>query len=324
MYAERHQKDPSAARFAAAGISGGIGLLTVVIAMFEMVLFALQPQVKTLSWRWSCWIVLPCAPMVCFRRCWGRCCRFGADSHHCGSASHLEHGIGRGHPDRTGRRSTGQDASCCLGRASGWVVASVVVSFCSGASAFPSPTENLGRSQTLGPTCRSSWHGLVGLQVNSWTDTLLASWPALFGATLFGFISLGGGQTQPFRWRLVCINSLGCLVSWWPSAFPRLSQTRDQPGEFQDTLRAAGYGPFRRLARIHRIVRRGHTIVRAVFEGGLSPANDAPRVVIRLLWTYGPGIWAMSCIHVLVRACYAKGDGRGPVRIGMVLNSTCC
>ena len=67
MYAERHQKDrPSAARFAAAGISAGIGLLTVVIALLEMVLFALQPQgenpvlaVELLQ------IVLPYAPMVC-------------------------------------------------------------------------------------------------------------------------------------------------------------------------------------------------------------------------------------------------------------------
>ena len=30
----------------------------------------------------------------------------------------------------------------------------------------------------------------------------------------------------------------------------------------------------------------------------------------------------MSCVHVLVRACYAKGDRRGPVRIGMVIVGT--
>ena len=67
MYAERHQQDRlSAARFAAAGISAGIGLLTVVIALLELVLFSLQPEgehptlaVELLQ------IVLPYAPMVC-------------------------------------------------------------------------------------------------------------------------------------------------------------------------------------------------------------------------------------------------------------------
>jgi peptidoglycan biosynthesis protein MviN/MurJ (putative lipid II flippase) len=53
----------------------------------------------------------------------------------------------------------------------------------------------------------------------------------------------------------------------------------------------------------------------------LFSAADAPRVT-RLMWTYGPGIWAMSCVHVLVRACYAKGDRRGPVRIGMAVVGT--
>ena len=83
--------------------------------------------------------------------------------------------------------------------------------------------------------------GLSVLQVNILTDTLLASWPALFGATIFGFAyPLEEVRTLPFHLLHGCINFLGVFgIAVATAAFPRLSQTKDQAHEFQDTLRTA-------------------------------------------------------------------------------------
>ena len=80
--------------------------------------------------------------------------------------------------------------------------------------------------------------GLSVLQVNILTDTLLASWPALFGATIFGFAyPLEEARTLPFRllhglyqFPLVYLHAAAT------AAFPRLSQTKDQAQEFQDSF----------------------------------------------------------------------------------------
>ena len=84
--------------------------------------------------------------------------------------------------------------------------------------------------------------GLSVLQVNILTDTLLASWPALFGATIFGFaypLEEGANTALSLASRLYQfpLGVFGIAVA--TAAFPRLSQTKDQAQEFQDTLRTA-------------------------------------------------------------------------------------
>ena len=329
MYAERHQKDrPSAARFAAAGISAGIGLLTVVIALLEMVLFSLQPQgenpvlaVELLQ------IVLPYAPMVCLVALLGAVLQVrGRFAPTAAAPAILNMAL-------VVAILTGpaEDPQARMHRAA-WAVllAGLLQVLWSlsvlGHQPFAKPNrKSWDEAKLLARRAVPVGMGLSVLQVNILTDTLLASWPALFGATLFGFaypLEEGANAALSLASRLYQfpLGVFGIAVA--TAAFPRLSQTRDQPGEFQDTLRTAlGMALFVGLPASIGLCVVATPLVRAVFEGGLFSANDAPRVA-RLLWTYGPGIWAMSCVHVLVRACYAKGDRRGPVRIGMAVVGT--
>ena len=108
--------------------------------------------------------------------------------------------------------------------------------------------------------------GLSVLRVNILTDTLLASWPACSGATIFGFAyPLEEGRT---------LRSLASRLYQFPlgvwhrvARFPRLSQTKDQTQEFRHPSNH-WHDVFVGLP-ICWPVRGGHPMVRAVFEGGL-------------------------------------------------------
>ena len=329
MYAERHQKDrPAAARFAAAGISAGIGLLTVLIALLEMVLFSLHPEgehpalaVELLR------IVLPYAPMVCLVALLGAVLQVrGRFAPTAAAPAILNVALVVG--VLTGPDGDPQARMHCAAWAV--LVAGVLQVAWSlavlGDQPFAKPNRDAwDEAKLLAKRAVPVGMGLSVLQVNILTDTLLASWPALFGATIFGFaypLEEGANTAISLASRLYQfpLGVFGIAVA--TAAFPRLSQTKDQAQEFQDTLRTAlGMALFVGLPASVGLCVVATPMVRAVFEGGLFSESDAPRVA-RLLWTYGPGIWAMSCVHVLVRACYAKGDRRGPVRIGMVVVGT--
>ncbi len=329
MYAERHQQDrSSAARFAAAGISAGIGILAVFIALLELVLFSLQPEgehptlaVELLQ------IVLPYAPMVCLVALLGAVLQVrGRFAPTAAAPAILNIALVVG--ILTG---PAEDPQAKMHRAA-WAVLlagllQVVWSFSVlGDQPFAKPNRNAwDEAKILAKRAVPVGLGLSVLQVNILTDTLIASWPALFGATIFGFaypLEEGANAALSYASRLYQfpLGVFGIAVA--TAAFPRLSQTKDRPDDFQDTLRTAlGMALFVGLPASIGLCVVATPLVKAVFEGGLFSAADAPRVT-RLMWTYGPGIWAMSCVHVLVRACYAKGDRRGPVRIGMAVVGT--
>ena len=329
MYAERHQQDRlSSARFATAGISAGIGFLTVVIALLELVLLSLKPEgehpalaVELLR------IVLPYAPMVCLVALLGAVLQVRGRFAPTAAAPAILNvalvvGVLTGPDgDPTARMHNAAWAVLVAGVLQ--VMWSLAVL---GDQPFAKPNrKSWCEAKILAKRAVPVGMGLSVLQVNILTDTLLASWPALFGATVFGFaypLEEGANTALSLASRLYQfpLGVFGIAVA--TAAFPRLSQAKDQAQEFQDTLRTAlGMALFVGLPASVGLCVVATPIVRAVFEGGLFSASDAPRVA-RLLWTYGPGIWAMSCVHVLVRACYAKGDRRGPVRIGMAVVGT--
>ena len=270
-------------------------------------------------------IVLPYAPMVCLVALLGAVLQVRGRFAHGGS-SHFECGVGRWCSHGTRWRPTGQDALCGLGGFGRRVLQVAWSLAVLGDQPFAKPNRDAwDEAKLLAKRAVPVGMGLSVLQVNILTDTLLASWPALFGATIFGFaypLEEGAEHCASLASRLYQfpLGVFGIAVA--TAAFPRLSQTKDQAQEFQDTLRTAlGMALFVGLPASVGLCVVATPMVRAVFEGGLFSESDAPRVA-RLLWTYGPGIWAMSCVHVLVRACYAKGDRRGPVRIGMVVVGT--
>ncbi|MAV55671.1 MAG: murein biosynthesis integral membrane protein MurJ [Phycisphaerae bacterium] len=329
MYAERFRQDRgSAARFAAAGISAGIALLTILIAVLELVLCAQQPEGENLKLAASLLqIVLPYAPLVCLVALLGAVLQVrGRFAPTAAAPAILNLAL-----VISILSAPTEDIEAKMHRAAWSVLIAGLLQVAWSVSV-------LG-SQPFAKPDSKAWHeakvlakravpvgmGLSVLQVNILTDTLLASWPALFGATIFGIaypLEEGANAAISLASRLYQfpLGVFGIAVA--TAAFPRLSQTKENPEAFQDTLRTAlGMALFVGLPASIGLCVVATPMVRTVFEGGVFEATDAPRVA-RLLWTYGPGIWAMSCVHVLVRACYAKGDRRGPVRIGMLVVGT--
>ena len=211
---------------------------------------------------------------------------------------------------RTRWRPTGQDALCGLGGLVAGVLQVAWSLAVLGDQPFAKPNRDAwDEAKLLAKRAVPVGMGLSVLQVNILTDTLLASWPALFGATIFGFAyPLEEARTLPFRLLHGCINFLGCI--WHRRrhrCFPTAeSDQRPSPRVPRHPSNRTGHMLFVGLPASVGLCVVATPMVRAVFEGGLFSESDAPRVA-RLLWTYGPGIWAMSCVHVLVRACYAKG-----------------
>ena len=225
MYAERHQKDrPAAARFAAAGISAGIGLLTVLIALLEMVLFSLHPEgehpalaVELLR------IVLPYAPMVCLVALLGAVLQVrGRFAPTAAAPAILNVALVVG--VLTGPDGDPQARMHCAAWAV--LVAGVLQVAWSlavlGDQPFAKPNRDAwDEAKLLAKRAVPVGMGLSVLQVNILTDTLLASWPALFGATSFGFAyPLEEGANTHFHLLHGCIISFGVFDRCRHCCFP--------------------------------------------------------------------------------------------------------
>ena len=129
--------------------------------------------------------------------------------------------------------------------------------------------------------------GLSVLQVNILTDTLLASWPALFGATIFGFAyPLRKANTALTCFTVVSI-SFGCI--WHRRrhrCFPTAESDQRPSPRVPRHLRTHWAWLFVGLPASVGLCVVATPMVRAVFEGGLFSESDAQEWP--LLWTYGP------------------------------------
>ena len=164
--------------------------------------------------------------------------------------------------------------------------------------------------------------GLGVLQLNTFLDGLIASYPSLVGSTIFGVeypLAEGAMASVTYAQRLYPFPLGVFWVAIATAIFPALSRLAGDREAFGDLLRRGvrlvifiGVPASVGLALV------GPLLVRAILEGGRFSAGDADRVAF-VLYGYAAGVWAYSMIHVFTRAFYAMGDARTPVRVAVAI-----
>ena len=163
--------------------------------------------------------------------------------------------------------------------------------------------------------------GLGVLQLNTFFDGLIASYPAVAGTESFF------GATYPLNEGTMTIVSYAQRLYQFPlgvfaisvatAIYPVLARQADDERSFTDTLRRG----LRLVLFIGVPASVGLAMVReplaaCILQGGEFTVDDVHRVGAVLLG-YATAIWAYSMNQIFTRSCYAKMDMMTPVRIAM-------
>ncbi len=164
--------------------------------------------------------------------------------------------------------------------------------------------------------------GLGVLQVNTFVDGLIASYPTLVGPTIFGVVyplEEGAMASLSFAQRLYEFP-LGVFgISVATAIFPQLSREAHDATAFRATIaRALRLVMFIGLPASIGLMLLRTPLTAAVFQGESFSADDTERVAT-ILFAFAPAIWAYSANHVLTRAFYARGETMTPVRVAMAM-----
>lgn len=162
--------------------------------------------------------------------------------------------------------------------------------------------------------------GLGVLQVNTFVDGLIASWPSTIGPTIAGFqypLEQGALATLGYAQRLYefPLGVFGIAVA--TAIFPLLAKQAATPAPFLDTLRrGVRLVAFIGVPASIGLMVTSVPLTAVVLQGGDFGPDDTRRVAFVLLG-YAPAIWAYSMNHTLIRGLYAMGDSVSPVRISL-------
>ena len=162
--------------------------------------------------------------------------------------------------------------------------------------------------------------GLGVFQINTFIDSVIASYPTLVGPTIFGVefpLMEGSNAAMNYATRLYefPLGVFGIAIA--TAIFPTLSRQASNPALFAHTLRRGiRLALFIGLpASAGLIVVRTH-LTAVVFEGGKFSADDTIRVATILLG-FAPAVVAFSVMQTITRAFYALGDTSTPTRISI-------
>jgi putative peptidoglycan lipid II flippase len=172
--------------------------------------------------------------------------------------------------------------------------------------------------RSVGPTML----GLGVLQINTFLDGLLASWPTIVGPTIFGWTyPLGEGAMSALaNAQRIYEFPLGVFgISIATAVFPLLALRRPDAAAFAATVRRAlRMTMFVGLPASAGLMLVGHEAVATILEGGAFGPDDTRRVAWILLG-YAPAIWSYQAVHVLTRAFYARDEVMTPVRVSLAM-----
>ncbi len=188
-----------------------------------------------------------------------------------------------------------------------------------GAARTPSPKADEGFRTVLTRTLPMVL-GMGVLQINTFIDGLIASYPTAFGPTIFGReFPLPEGSMATLSWaqRLYefPLGVFGIAVA--TAIFPALSRQAGEVEVFRGTLiRALRLSFFIGLPASLVLMVLARPSVAAVFQGGDFTAEDSSRVAW-VLAGYALAIWAYSINQTLTRAFYARGENMIPVRVAV-------
>jgi putative peptidoglycan lipid II flippase len=162
--------------------------------------------------------------------------------------------------------------------------------------------------------------GFGVLQLNTFVDGLLASWPTMVGPTILGMpYPLAEGSmaaiTNAQRLYEFPLGVFGLAVA--TVIFPTLASLAGDAEGFRATLRkGVRLTLFIGIPASVGLMLVGTPAVATMLQGGRFTAADTERVAFILLG-YAPAIWAYSASNVLVRAFYARGEPMVPVRVAL-------
>ncbi len=161
--------------------------------------------------------------------------------------------------------------------------------------------------------------GLGVLQLNTFIDSVIASWPALIGPTVLGFaypLDAGAQTSLNYAQRLYefPLGVFGIAIA--TAIFPKLAAARDD-ASFGDILhRGLRLTMFIGLGAGTGLVLVAVPLTGTMFQGDAFTPGDTLRVAACLV-AYAPAIWAYSANHVLTRAFYSRGDMTTPLRVSL-------
>ena len=164
--------------------------------------------------------------------------------------------------------------------------------------------------------------GLGVLQLNTFLDGLIASWPTTVGDSIFGHpypLDETAMATLTYAARLYefPLGVFGIAVA--TAIFPQLSREADDGNAFLATLqRGIRLAFFIGLPASVGIVLVRHSFAAVVYQGFAFDAADVDAVASVLL-AYAVAIWSYSLTHVLVRAFYARNEAMASVKIGIAV-----
>ena len=187
--------------------------------------------------------------------------------------------------------------------------------------------ESLLASAAMKRVLTQAWPMFIGLgvlQVNTFVDGVIASYPSTIGPTIFGikFPLDPGALTSINNAQRLYEFPLGVFgIAIATAIFPALARVANDGDAFADILRRG----LRLVIYIGLPASVGLMLVRvpltaAILQGKNFTPDDTKRVAW-VLMGYAPAIWAYSMTHTLTRAFYARGDAFTPVKVamGMVL-----
>lgn len=162
--------------------------------------------------------------------------------------------------------------------------------------------------------------GLGVLQLNTFLDGLIASYPSLVGSTIFGVeypLAEGAMASVTYAQRLYQfpLGVFGVAIA--TAIFPALARTAQDGAAFADILRRGlRLVVFVGLPASAGLILVGRPLAAVIYQGGEFTPDDAARVEF-VLFGYASAVWAYSMIHVLTRAFYATGNVRTPVKVAV-------
>ncbi|MSR41052.1 MAG: murein biosynthesis integral membrane protein MurJ [Phycisphaerales bacterium] len=162
--------------------------------------------------------------------------------------------------------------------------------------------------------------GMGVLQINTFVDGLIASWPTLVGPTIFGFeYPLQAGAMAAFanaqRLYEFPLAIFGLSVA--TAIFPALARESNDLVAFAETMRHG----LRRTFFIGLPASIGLFLVAepacgVVFQGSEFTFEDTQRVAA-ILRGFSLAIWSYAMVHVVARAFYALDDRQTPLRVAI-------
>ncbi len=162
--------------------------------------------------------------------------------------------------------------------------------------------------------------GVGVLQLNTFVDGLIASWPTLMGPTIFGFqYPLQAGAMAAFAGaqRLYEFPLAVFGISIATAMFPALARSSSQPEAFASIVRSGiERAWFVGLPASVGLFLVAEPACGVAFQGSEFTYDDTLRVAA-ILRGFAIAIWSYSIVHIAARAFYALDDRQTPLRVAL-------